>query len=75
MFQKEKFRSKMASKEKKPAIGIDYASRKIAGKTTGHKPDKPELKRTWLAGNSKSQIPNYKQKLVKQRFFYHDSDA
>jgi hypothetical protein len=32
MIQKEKFRSKMASKEKKPAVGIDYASRKITGK-------------------------------------------
>jgi hypothetical protein len=32
MIQKEKFRSKMTSKEKKPADGIDYASRKITGK-------------------------------------------
>jgi hypothetical protein len=29
MFQKDKFRSKMAPKEKKTADGIDYASRKI----------------------------------------------
>jgi hypothetical protein len=71
MFQKEKFRSKMAPKEKKPATGIDYASRKIAGKTTGHKPDKPEPKRTWLV----REITNYKQISVEQRIFYHDSEA